>query len=315
MGAKLQIHPSRAEPFEVSIGNTATIGRTRENTICLNFSPLTSRQHAMIRCHNGWQYQLIDLGSRNGTYLNDQRVVMPATLEHGAKIRIADTLLTFVEEAEDPDLDHLEATLADAETDTSFEARAAALLVCDIRGFSTLSEKVTSGDLAQLLGAWFRESGNVIVKSGGTIDKFLGDAVLAYWGGLSGNHNCTPALETALELQRLAAERVWGGSEPLKIATALHYGNVTCTNVGMTAERDATIIGDAVNTVFRLEHVSKELNEPVLCSEDFVQQLVCAADFRDLGEQALKGKSQMVRVFGWSAPSGGPGSTTVFPAT
>ncbi|MGV3531476.1 MAG: FHA domain-containing protein [Chthoniobacteraceae bacterium] len=315
MGAKLQVTPSQAAPFEVSIGNTATIGRTRENTVCLNFSPLTSRQHAMIRCHNGWQYQIIDLGSRNGTFLNDQRVVMPATLEHGAKIRIADTVLTFVEEAEELGEDHLEATLADAETDTSFEARPAALMVCDIRGFSTLSEQVTSGNLAQLLGAWFRESGNVIVKSGGTIDKFLGDAVLAYWGGLGGNHCCTPALATALELQRLAAERSWGHSEPLRIATALHYGNVTCTNVGMTAERDATIIGDAVNTVFRLEHVSKELDEPVLCSHDFVQQLECAASFRDRGEQALKGKSQMVRVFGWSGSNGSAGATTVFPAT
>jgi len=70
-----------------------------------------------------------------------------------------------------------------------------------------------------------------------------------------------------------------------------------------------------VNTVFRLEHVSKELDEPVLCSHDFVQQLECAASFRDRGEQALKGKSQMVRVFGWTGPNGSAGSTTVFPAT
>lgn len=285
------------------IGNTATIGRTRENTVCLNFSPLVSRQHAIVRCHNGWQYQLIDLGSRNGTYLNDQRVVMPANLEHGAKIRIADTVLTFVEEADATEGEHLEVTVADTETSTIFEAQPVALLVCDIRGFSTLSEKVSSGDLAQLLGAWFRESGNLIIRSGGTIDKFLGDAVLAYWGGMEGRQTCEPALETALALQRLAAERAWGSGEPLKIAVALHYGQVTCTNVGMAAERDATIIGDAVNTVFRLEHVSKELGEPVLCSADFVQQLESASAFRDLGEQALKGKTQSVRVLGWGERS------------
>src|ERR1700760_1782459 len=97
MGAKLSIQPAQADTFDVSIGNTATIGRTRENSVCLSFSPLVSRQHAIIRCHNGWQYQLIDLGSRNGTYVNEQRVVMPVTLTDGAKIRIADNVMTFVE--------------------------------------------------------------------------------------------------------------------------------------------------------------------------------------------------------------------------
>src|SRR6478672_3273925 len=101
MGAKLFIEPRQGDSFEVAIGNTATIGRTRENTVCLNFSPLVSRQHAIIRCHNGWQYQLIDLGSRNGTYVDDQRVVMPVSLQEGAVIRIGDNLLTFSEVLDD----------------------------------------------------------------------------------------------------------------------------------------------------------------------------------------------------------------------
>ena len=97
MGAKLIIQPTAAESFEVKVGNTVTIGRTRENSVCLNFSPLVSRQHAIIRCHNGYQYQLIDLGSRNGTYVDDQRVIMPVALASGARIRIADNTLTFTE--------------------------------------------------------------------------------------------------------------------------------------------------------------------------------------------------------------------------
>src|SRR3954464_14223187 len=111
MGAKLHIQPTVAEPFEVSIGNTATIGRTRENSVCLNFSPLVSRQHAIIRCHNGWQYQLIDLGSRNGTYVNDQRVVMPVTLTDGARIRIADNVLVFSEHEDESSGEHNAMTL------------------------------------------------------------------------------------------------------------------------------------------------------------------------------------------------------------
>ena len=97
MPAKLRVAPLTGEPFELTIGNTATIGRTSDNTVCLSGSPLVSRQHALLRCHNGYQYQIIDLGSRNGTFVNEQRVVMPMTLSHGARIRVAKNDLVFEE--------------------------------------------------------------------------------------------------------------------------------------------------------------------------------------------------------------------------
>src|SRR5687767_8703717 len=108
MGAKIFVQPAQGESFEVPIGNTASIGRTRENTVCLNSRPLVSRQHAVIRCHNGYQYQIIDLGSRNGTFVNDQRVVVPMTLANGSRIRIADNVLTFSEDVADTTQEHLQ---------------------------------------------------------------------------------------------------------------------------------------------------------------------------------------------------------------
>lgn len=108
MGATLFIQPASAESFQVGIGNTATIGRAAESTVCLSFSPRVSRQHAIIRCHNGFQFQLIDLGSRNGTHVNDQRVVVPVLLTDGARIRIADNTITFAESKDDPAAECLE---------------------------------------------------------------------------------------------------------------------------------------------------------------------------------------------------------------
>src|SRR5580698_3326166 len=133
MGAKLKIQPAQAPVFEVPIGNTATNGRTRENTVCLSFSPLVSRQHAIIRCHNGWQYQLIDLGSRNGTYVNEQRVVMPVTLTDGARIRIADNVLVFAEHDDESSGEHNAMTLVGtiSSEHAAIESRPVALLVCD----------------------------------------------------------------------------------------------------------------------------------------------------------------------------------------
>src|SRR5580765_2848961 len=114
MGAKLHIQPASGEPYEVPITGTATIGRTRENTIWLRDSPLVSRQHAIIRCHDSDQYQLVDLGSRNGVYVNERRVVMPVFLEHGARIRIADNAIIFHEVPDDDTDERLQATIINA---------------------------------------------------------------------------------------------------------------------------------------------------------------------------------------------------------
>ncbi len=299
MGAKLIIQPSKAEPFEVPIGNTTTIGRTRENTICLNFSPLVSRQHAIIRCHNGFQYQMIDLGSRNGTYVNDQRVVMPVPLSEGARIRIADNTLTFTETSEDACAEHLQMTVAGSVDGGLIESRPVALLVCDIRGFSSMSEHTEGAELAQILGAWFRETGNLVTRGNGTIDKFIGDAMLAYWSvGGNGPADCRSAFEAGRAMLKLASSRTWPNGAPFRVAIALHYGRVTCSNVGVAAERDATIIGDAVNTVFRLEALSKELGQPLICSGDFHTHVASLGHFQAFGDQALKGKAQAVSVFG-----------------
>ena len=300
MGAKLQIQPAHADPFDVDIGNTATIGRTRENTVCLSFSPLVSRQHAIIRCHNGWQFQLIDLGSRNGTYVNDERVVMPVTLTDGARIRIADNVLTFSEHAEEGCNEHNAMTLVGSVDQSVVDSRPVALLVCDIRGFSTMSEKIPGAEMAQALGVWFRETGNMVARSGGTIDKFIGDAMLAYWG-MAGkaDADCGTAFSVAKKMMDLADARKWPNGSPFPIAVALHYGKVTCSNVGVAAERDATIIGDAVNTVFRLEGLSKELNQRLVLSGDFSEQMPdLKGKLTDFGECALKGKSHAVRVYG-----------------
>jgi adenylate cyclase len=300
MGAKLQVQPAKAEPFEIAVGNTATIGRTRENTVCLSASPLVSRQHAVIRCHNGWQYQLIDLGSRNGTYLDDRRVVMPAILENGARIRIADNVLTFMEAAEESGgaETQMQVTMAGTMQAGSVTAQPVAMLVCDIRGFSTMSEKVPPTELSQLLGVWFRELANLVQGNSGIVDKFIGDALLAYWSLPAGDAATAAALTVARGIIERATERQWPAGEPWRVVVALHYGAATFSNVGSSAERDQTIIGDAVNTVFRLEATSKEVGAAVVMSGDFVAQLHVPPEVKDFGERELKGKRQLVRVFG-----------------
>jgi adenylate cyclase len=302
MPAYLRVTPASGAAFDLPIGNTATIGRTSGNTVCLSASPRVSRQHALIRCHNGYQYQLIDLGSRNGTFIDDQRVVMPTALHHGARIRVVDNEITFEQHRDEVSMAHLEATMAGGmDHDASGAAvQPVALLVCDIRGFSTIAEKISSAQLAEQLGAWFREAGNFVSGSGGTIDKFIGDGMLAYWSGSGGQVDCKSTLAIARKLLAHAATLKWSNGADFRVGVALHYGSVTCGNVGVDAQRDATIIGDAVNTVFRLETVMKQFNRELVLSEDFRGRLPADEAMVDLGEQSLKGKSEAVRVYALS---------------
>ena len=298
MPAKFRVYPPGGEPFDQAVNNTATIGRSADNTIPLQGNHV-SRQHAIVRCHNAFQYQIMDLGSRNGTFVNEQRVVMPVVLESGARIRIANYQLIFDQTPDDEPGDHADLTLAATSAEGHQSTLSVAILVCDIRGFSTMAEKLEERELAQIIGNWFRDTGNAVQSAGGIIDKYIGDAVLAYWPARDQQGTeCATCLDVALTILELAATRSWPGTEgPFRVAIALHFGRVTSGNIGQVALRDATIIGDAVNTAFRLEGVTKDLNQNLVLSQDFITVLPPGREFVDFGEFQLKGKSQLVRVY------------------
>lgn len=302
MPAKLKVRPAEGEAFEVEVGNTATIGRSRDNTVSLHTNPHVSRQHAIIRCHNAYQFQIMDLGSRNGTFVNGRRVITPTILTNGAVIRITNNELIFEQSEQSSQDSTYDVTIA-AGTDAVHNQNAiVAVMVCDIRGFSTMSEILGEDELARTLGQWFRDAGNIVHEAAGTIDKFIGDAILAYWARETHDGSeSRRALDSALRLLKTASARRWMVPEerPFKITVALHYGVVTCGNMGLVAQRDATIIGDTVNTVFRIESVMKQLNQTLAASQDFLNTLPDSGiDFNDLGDHQLKGKYQPVRLFG-----------------
>lgn len=299
MSAKLTIKTPKGES-SLTIENTATIGRTSENTIALDGDPHVSRFHAIIRCQNGAEYQIIDLGSRNGTFVNNQQVVLPITLRDGSRIRVgsAEILFQIPLGTEQPDLADttIAATLMQS---NHLHVMTAAILVCDVRGFSTASEQLPPSEVSRFVGQWFRKVGEMVNRHGGVIDKFIGDAVLAYWVEPEGSKiACASAQQAARSMLQSCSELTWPViNRPMAIGVAMHYGPVSAGNVGVVAQRDATIIGDTVNTAFRLEGVMKELGVACLCSESFVQTFPQAHGFRDLGPRALKGKARPVRVF------------------
>ncbi|MGF1657125.1 MAG: FHA domain-containing protein [Verrucomicrobiales bacterium] len=298
MAARLTIQHPEADPNEVWIGNTASIGRTRDNQVYLPFSKQVSRQHALLRCQSGFQYQILDLGSRNGTFLNQQRVILPSHLRDGDQIVIGDVNMCFHQDSSSAE-ETAGRTIAFGHLTGHELTQRVALLLCDVQGFTRNSEALAAPLVSQTLGGWYRDVAEIISSTQGVVDKFVGDAVLAYWSSSrSPGLCCHAAWTTAKEILLRAQSRRWPErNEPFRVRIALHFGPVTSGNIGVSAERDATIIGDPVNTLFKIETVMKSLGHDLVMSDAVLNQLGSERDFLDLGEVTLPGKEGSTRLF------------------
>lgn len=179
------------------------------------------------------------------------------------------------------------------------------VLFADIRNFTTRSETLPPEGVISLLNRYFEEVTSVIHQHGGTIDKFLGDGVMAFFGAPQDLGNpCVPAFAAARELlervatlnQALAAE----GLSPIEIGIGLHAGEAVVGHIGSTARHEYTAIGDTVNVASRLEGTTKEVGFPLVVSRAVADAIGGdgAQGLRALGARPIKGH-QPVEVFGW----------------
>lgn len=287
----------------VPCGRLVTMGRDRTNEIVLA-DPKVSRSHAVVRQLGDGRHYLMDMGSRNGTFVNDRRVLMPCELEDKDVIRIGAQSLRFSQETGEPESVSSE-TPAGAVTmlDAAGVLKQATILVADIRGYTEMSGRIPEGMLGSLLGRWCGEVGRIVEMNGGVVDKFIGDAVMARWIAGDGDTGCSVevALKTAVELAdmstRLSAEfQELPG--PLRIGTGINTGRAAVLDVGGAGGgRDYTVLGDAVNMAFRFESASKALKKDVVVGPDS-----CSFLPREMWENRLqnievKGKDGQVRVF------------------
>ncbi len=309
---ELSIVVPGSEPRKTTLVGPFSIGRGSANDLILKDARV-SRGHALLRPLGRGNYFLLDLGSANGTFLNGRIVTAPVQLGDGDEITIADATLTFVA----PDMRPITAPAptdydATMETAANVSTEGVSILVVDIRNFTRLSEAIPAKELPAFIGAWFRDAGAIIEAHGGVIDKFIGDAVMAYWLGGDDPKQTRLAvgpIDSALELVETA--RLYDGQlrarHPdlsFKIGCGIHSGEAMFGNMGGSARRDFTAIGDCVNIAFRIESLCKELQRPILISEDVRKSAstnAAAYEFEDLGAQKLKGKSNDVRVYSASA--------------
>ncbi len=286
--------PDTGESYELA--PVSIIGRSPECQV-LVADPRVSRRHAMIRRQDGGYY-LFDLGSFNGSYLNGSRVTATRLLRNGDVISFAEHEFHF-EERGDASAIHDENL--GGSTIALIRSTPVILLVSDVKGFTALSELVEANELAQIIGTWYSDCEVILSAAGATVDKFIGDCVLAYW---------TVINETTLAAALAAAERLLDSSERIssqspeifgainrrfEVGVALHSGKVA---YGGMSQGEFTLVGDPVNLVFRLESLTRSLGSNVLLSGDFVRTMPSIRPHcRSHGVQQVKGRAQGVEVF------------------
>ncbi len=237
----------------------------------------------MLQFMENGEFYLIDLGSRNGSFVNGRRVSIPVTLNNGDHLTFGQTDLEFYcpipspsvsGKDEDISVDSREFTA----TATLHVRRLISVLVVDIRNFTVLTRQLDEKILSEMIGTWFRHAGDIIRQYGSWVDKYIGDAVMAVWihgtQEVSGDE-MQQILQALSDMHRMTTDlyNLYPLPFPLRIGAGINTGYAMVGNTGSGDRPDYTALGDTVNAAFRLETSTKQIGKDVAVGKTTFQYL------------------------------------------
>ncbi|QLG87497.1 adenylate/guanylate cyclase domain-containing protein [Chitinibacter bivalviorum] len=180
------------------------------------------------------------------------------------------------------------------------ESRELTVLFSDIRGFTTLSESHPPEYIVELLNRYFSMQVAIIFKHGGTLDKFIGDAIMAFWGAPAHDeHHAQHAIAAAIEMSEALVkfkEELKDIGAEFDVGIGIHSGPAVVGFIGSESRLDYTVIGDTVNLASRIEGLTKGVAR-ILVSQASMQQCQSTFEFIDRGTHHVKGREQTVQLF------------------
>jgi adenylate cyclase len=252
--------------FPLANGQSWAIGRGDGCAVLLD-SRSVSRLHALVQRREAGDFSLVDLGSRNGSFVNARRVSLPVVLTDSDRLLLGDQELVFRQSApsalaNSPLLEEVR----NAPTTALHAHRLTTIAVVDIRDFTPLARTVPEPLLAQTIGTWFLRVGQIVQARGSWGQRYVGDAVMAVWVH-DDQDNLQPELLRSLravsEIETATSEI----SRSLPLPGPLRIGAGINTGPAIVGSMDYTAMGDTVNAAFRLEAATKAIGMPVALGE------------------------------------------------
>jgi class 3 adenylate cyclase len=195
-------------------------------------------------------------------------------------------------------------------TEVEGAEREVTLMFVDVRGFTRMSEGLKARDVVSLLNDVFQLVSDAILQRGGTLDKFIGDSVMAYFGApIPSEDHAVQAVNTAVDIMRAIRNRnrsLGPGDHAAELGIGIHTGPVVVGNIGSDRRTDFTAIGDAVNVAARLEKLAKP--GEILVTEAVQRRVRGAWRLRFEGERQLSGRVEPVHVYAVEVPEQAPAS-------
>ena len=195
-----------------------------------------------------------------------------------------------------------EALLASGDHGLGGKRKNVSVLFSDIRGYTTLTEKLQAEEVVIMLNEYFEVMVDVVFEYGGTLDKYIGDALMAVFGSpapLEDHAWC--AMQTAVKMRDKLAEfnqeRISNGELPIGIGMGIHSDEVVSGNIGSSKRMELTSIGDGVNLASRLEGASKQYGTDLIISDNTYRDYKDRLHVRELDFITVKGKSEPVIVY------------------
>lgn len=182
------------------------------------------------------------------------------------------------------------------------ERKELTVLFSDIRGFTTLSESMSPEKLIEILNRYFTPMTQSVLDNGGMLDKYIGDAVMAFFNApvnveKHADAACYSALSMIDKLNKLNEVFLNEGLHPIRIGIGLNTAEVIVGNIGSDAKKDYTVIGDGVNLASRVEGLTKNYTVEILITEFTVASLVDEFVYREIEPVKVKGKDEAVVLF------------------
>lgn len=267
---------SNGRRYQLGEGQSWAIGRGDGCAVLLD-SRSVSRLHALIQRKDGGDLALVDLGSRNGSFVNGTRVSFPRALQDKDRLVFGDQELIFRNPSRGESILATESVNMRNEPTTALHTHSlATIMVVDIRDFTPLARTLTEALLSQTIGTWFLRSGQITQRLGSWAQKYIGDAVMAVWVHDNPSQVSADLLKTLRAVSEIGAatEEI---SRTLPLPAPLRIGAGINTGPAIVGGADYTALGDTVNAAFRLETATKTLGMGIAIGEKTYEQLVSPA--------------------------------------